>query len=316
MIRELKMLHPSYSQQELCRSLGVSRQAHHKSSKRSARVIMGQEALVPMVKGIRMRQPKVGGRKLYRMMSDAIKQLPVPMGRDQFFELLREEGLLLRKRRRRIRTTMSRHGMPVYPDLLKGTTIKAPGLAVASDITYWAVPEGFYYVFLITDVCSHKIIGHYLAQSLDGAHALKALRMAMAQSRQPLQGQIHHSDRGSQYCYSKYVNCLRAKGMRVSMTESGDPRDNAIAERVNGILKNELMEHLVPENFSQAKAMLDEAVWIYNEERLHMSIDFNVPARAHELDKRLPQRWRNYYAHVNPIQDKPELVTLTQDQHH
>ncbi len=235
------------------------------------------------------------------------------MGRDQFFEFLSEEGLLLRRRKRRVRTTMNKHCMPVYPDLLKRARIERPGQAMASDITYWAVPEGFYYVFLITDVCSHKIIGHCLAQSMDGAHALKALRMAMGGSYHVLKDQFHHSDRGSQYCYARYVNCLRSQGMRVSMTETSDPRDNAIAERVNGILKNELMEHLVPENFTQGKAMLDQAVWIYNEERLHMSIDFEVPSKAHELDHRLPQRWKNYYATVNPIQDKPELVTLAQD---
>jgi transposase InsO family protein len=312
-IRELKMLHPSYSQQELCRSLGVSRQAYHKSNARTVRVVMGREALVPMITEIRQTQRKVGGRKLHRMLSGRIKDLNVPMGRDQFFELLREEGLLLRKRRRRVRTTMSKHRMPVYPDLLKRARVERPGQAMVSDITYWSVPEGFYYVFLITDVCSHKIIGHYLAQSMDGAHALKALRMALAGSSHTLESQIHHSDRGSQYCYAKYVNCLRSHGMRVSMTETSDPRDNAIAERVNGILKNELMEHLVPRNFTQAKEMLDEAVWIYNEERLHMSIDYEVPAKAHELDHRLPQRWRNYYTGVNLIQDKPELVTLTQD---
>ena len=117
MIRELKMLHPRYSQQDLCRSLGVSRQAHHKSSARTARVVMGQEALVPLVKEIRKTQPKVGGRKLYRMLYGTIKNLDVPMGRDQFFEFLSEEGLLLRRRKRRVRTTMSKHRMPVYPDL-------------------------------------------------------------------------------------------------------------------------------------------------------------------------------------------------------
>ena len=309
----MKMLHPQHSQVELCRSLGVSRQAHHKSSLRTARVMLGQQALVPMIKEIRQKQTKVGGRKLYRMLAGAIARMEVPMGRDQFFEFLGQEGLLLRKRRRRVRTTMSKHGMPVYPDLLKHAVIDTPGQALVSDITYWAVPEGFYYVFLITDVCSHKIMGHCLAQSMDGAHAITALRMAMNASRHPLQGQIHHSDRGSQYCYGKYVNLLRSKGMRVSMTETSDPRDNAIAERVNGILKNELMEHLVPQNFAQAKAMLDEAVRIYNDERLHMSIDWKVPSVAHGLEHRLPKRWRNYYHPVNPVQDKPELVTLTQD---
>lgn len=307
------MLHPSYSQQELCRSLGVSRQAHHKSSTRTVRVLMGRESLLPLIKDIRKRQPKVGGRKLYLMLRARIKELAVPMGRDQFFEFLRAEDLLLRRHRRRVRTTMSKHGLAVYPDLLKHVRIEAPGQAMASDITYWPVLAGFYYVFLITDVCSHKIMGHHVAQSMEGAHALTALHMAMSASAHPLQGQIHHSDRGSQYCYAKYVSSLRSHGMLVSMTESGDPRDNAIAERVNGILKNELMEGCQPENITQAKAMLDEVVLIYNEERLHMSIDFQVPSKAHELRYRLPQRWKNYYSHVTPEQDEVELVTLMQD---
>ncbi|MBL0126019.1 MAG: hypothetical protein IPP83_00900 [Flavobacteriales bacterium] len=119
----MKMLHPSYSQQELCRSLGVSRQAHHKSSARTARVVMGREALMAMITEIRQQQRKVGGRKLYRMLCGPIQSLKVPMGRDGFFEFLREEGLLVRKRRRRVRTTMSKHGMPVYPDLLKRAVI-------------------------------------------------------------------------------------------------------------------------------------------------------------------------------------------------
>lgn len=315
MIRALKMLHPSYSQQELCRSLGVSRQAHHKSSARTVRTVMGREALVPLIREIRKSQPRVGGRKLYKMLEGKVQAMGLPLGRDRFFELLREEGLLLRRRRRRVRTTMSKHGMAVYPDLLKGARIERPGQAMVSDITYWAVPEGFYYVFLVTDVCSHKIIGHCLAQSMDGAHALRALHMALKGSRHALQGQIHHSDRGSQYCYARYVNRLRSHGMRISMTQSGDPRDNAVAERLNGILKNELMEGLAPANFTQGMEMLEEAVRIYNEERLHMSIDLQVPAKAHDLDHRLPRRWKSYYAHVNLEQDQPEIATLTQDQH-
>jgi len=129
---------------------------------------------------------------------------------------------------------MSKHRMPVDPDLLKRALIKSSEQATVSEITYWAVPEGFYYVFLITDVRSHKIIGHYAAQCFDGAHALKALRMAMGGSRHAPKGQIHHSDRGSQHFYAKYVDHLRSKSMRVSMTGTSDPCDNAIAERVDG----------------------------------------------------------------------------------
>ena len=278
-----------------------------------ARVVYGREALMHQVRALRKVQPKLGGRKLYHMLTGPIAELGMNIGRDQFFEFLRWEGLLLRKRHRRARTTMSRHRMPTYPDLVKGLRVTAPGQVWVSDITYWAMEEGFYYIFLITDACSHKIIGHHVATGLDGAHALTALRMAVRTSPHPLKGIIHHSDRGSQYCYARYVNVLRKQAMRISMTETSDPRDNAVAERINGILKNELLSHQSPQNITQGRVMLEEAVAIYNEQRPHMSIDLVVPAKAHQLDHRLKQRWRNYYQPVNPKPDVDQLATLPQD---
>lgn len=313
MIHEMKIQHPGKSQQELCRSLGVSRQAHHKHRHRETRVVQGQEETVQRVLAIRAKQPKLGGVKLYHELRPHIEQLPVPFGRDQFFDLLREEGLLVRKRKRSVRTTMSRHRLPVYPDLLKGLEIKRPGQVWASDITYWAVEDGFYFIFLITDVCSHKIIGHRVALSLDGDHALATLRMSQRTSGHQLEGIIHHSDRGSQYCYGEYVHALKERGMRVSMTQSSDPRDNAVAERVNGILKNELLAHLKVTNLAQAIAYLDEAVRIYNEERPHLSCDMLKPSEAHQLTSKPRRRWKNYYGTVNPVQEEPVIANPTQE---
>ena len=221
--------------------------------------------------------------------------------------------LLIRRRNRRVRTTMSKHGMPVYPDLLKGLPIKAPGQVWVSDITYWRVQEGFYFIFLITDACSHKIIGYHVARSMDAEHAMIALRMAQRATRHRLKGIIHHSDRGGQYCFTQYVNLLQENGMRISMTQGGDPRDNAIAERVNGILKNELLAHHDVENIIQARSYLQVAIEAYNLRRPNLSCDMRTPEQAHGLDHVLQRRWRTYPYRVNRMQDKQQVVNPTQD---
>jgi len=312
-IREMKRRHPQLSQQVLCRSLGVSRQAHHKQGRRVALVVQGRELVVQLVHELRKELPKLGGRKLYHLLTPRLAELQVNMGRDQFFDLLREERLLIRRRNRRVRTTMSKHGMPVYPDLLKGLPIKAPGQVWVSDITYWRVQEGFYFIFLITDACSHKIIGYHVARSMDAEHAMIALRMAQRASRHRLKGIIHHSDRGGQYCFAQYVNLLQENGMRISMTQGGDPRDNAIAERVNGILKNELLAHHDVENIIQARSHLQEAVEAYNLRRPHLSCDMHTPEQAHGLDHVLQRRWRTYPYRVNRMQDQQQVVNPPQD---
>ena len=275
--------------------------------------MQGQEEVIQRVSELRSRMPKLGGVKLYNELKHEIGLLPVPFGRDQFFDLLRERGMLIRKRRRQVRTTMSRHGLPVYPDLTKGFKITRPGQVWVSDITYWRVDQGFYFIFLVTDACSRKIIGYHVALSMDGAHALAALHMAMRNSHHGLNGIVHHSDRGSQYCYTRYVNTLKEQGMLVSMTEDSDPRDNAIAERVNGILKNELLAHHKVQNIAQAKALLHEAIHIYNDERPHLSCDLLKPSQAHTLDHSLKRRWRTSYRSVNHPQEEEMVVNPRQE---
>lgn len=276
-------------------------------------MLQGHEEVVQRVRELRSRMPKLGGVKLYNELQQEIKLLPVPFGRDQFFGLLGDRGLLIRKRRRQVRTTMSRHGLPTYPDLIKGLTISRPGQVWVSDITYWRVEQGFYFIFLVTDACSRKIIGYHVSLSMDGAHAMAALDMAMRNSDHSLHGIIHHSDRGSQYCYSRYVNALKEQGMLVSMTEDSDPRDNAIAERVNGILKNEMLAHHKVQNIAQAKALLHEAICIYNEERPHLSCDMQKPSQAHTLDHSLKRRWRTNYRSVNHQQEEEVVVNPRQE---
>ena len=309
----MKRQHPQLRQQELCRSLGVSRQAHHKQARRMERLAQHNEAIVQLVRGVREEQPKLGGRKLHHLLAARFEELCEPMGRDRFFQVLRQEHLLVRPRRRSTRTTMSRHGMPVYPDLIKGLPITAPGQVWVSDITYWRVEEGFYFLFLITDAGSRKIVGHHVARSLDGEHAITALLKAQRSSLLPLKGIIHHSDRGSQYCFAHYLKHLRAAGMRISMTQTGDPKDNAIAERVNGILKNELLAHHQVRNIAQARSCLDRAVALYNQQRPHLSCDMHTPEHAHTLAHILKKRWCNYPYRVNLHQDNDPIVNPPQD---
>ena len=314
MIREMKTRHPGECQQSLCRALGVSRQAHHKQGRRLARVLQGEQQVVQRVRSIRAEQPRLGGLKLYSTLREHIQQLPVPFGRDKFFDLLGREGLLLRTRKRRVRTTWSGHGLQVYPDLVKGMVLERPGQVWVSDITYWAVEDGFHYIFLISDLCSHKIIGHQVAMDMGGEHALAALRLAQRNAAHPLQGIIHHSDRGSQYCYRAYVQALKVAGMRLSMTQTSDPRDNAVAERLNGILKNELLAHHHVSNIAQAKRLLDQAVRIYNSKRPHLSCDMMVPDQAHQLTDKPRRRWKSYYRTVNPIQEQTTIVNPKQEE--
>lgn len=309
----MKRRHPGLGQQVLCRSLGVSRQAHHKQGRRVAKALQGHELVVQLVHEVRKELPRLGGRKLFHVLAPRMQALQLNMGRDRFFDLLRQERLLVRRRKRRIRTTMSGHGLPVFADLLKGTSIRVPGQVWVSDLTYWRVEDGFYFIFLITDAGSHKIIGYHVARSMDAEHALVALRMALNTSRHPLKGIIHHSDRGSQYCCAQYVNLLQAHGLRISMTKGGDPRDNAIAERVNGILKHELLEHHQAENITQARYILHEAVEAYNRQRPHLSCDMHTPEHAHALDHGLKRRWRTYPYRVNHQPDYPALVNPPQD---
>lgn len=272
-----------------------------------------EEELLLRVRAIRAVQPKLGGRKLYHKLYEQACGATMRIGRDRFFELLRRESLLIKPRRRRVRTTYSGHGLGVYPDLLRGIEVLRPGQVWVSDLTYWLTEIGFLYIFLITDAGSHKIIGHRVARDMSSQQALLALEQAQRDSIHELTGIIHHSDRGSQYCSKDYVSRLGREKMMISMTERSDPRDNAIAERVNGILKNELLAHHRVEDIGEARRILDEAVRIYNQERPHLSCDMLDPEQAHQKETVQRRRWKNYYKTVNPSQDNDDIVNLRQD---
>lgn len=215
------------------------------------------------------------------------------MGRDAFFELLRANGLLVRRKRCRARTTFSSHRFRKYQNLVKNLVVECPNQLWISDITYIRIKHDFAYLSLVTDAYSRKIIGFCLSHDLSTDSCLSALRMALATRLTDLP-LIHHSDRGIQYCSRAYTHLLTKRGIAISMTQSGNPRDNAIAERVNGILKQELLQESY-DNITIAYKSIKQAISIYNTLRPHSSLNMLTPENAHTKTGQLKRRWRNYY---------------------
>ena len=242
----------------------------------------------------RKHQKHLGTRKLLLEMHNFLEVHRFQIGRDAMFDLLAERGLLVRKRKRRgCITTLSKHRFKKYPNIVRGFIPIAPNQLWVSDITYIHLKEGFAYLSLITDAYSRKIVGFYLSMDLTADGPLKALKMALA-GNPMIANLIHHSDRGVQYCCDNYVKLLKRNEIRISMTENGDPLENAIAERVNGILKTELLEEIFVD-FATAKQAVAIACSTYNHLRPHGSIDNLKPFEAHQKSGILPKRWKNYY---------------------
>lgn len=237
--------------------------------------------------------PRIGTRKLHYMLAENLERHGITIGRDKLFDLLASYGLLVRRRRRkRACTTDSRHPFKRYPNLIKDLTVQRPNHLWVSDITYIGLRDGFCYLSLVTDAYSRKITGYCLHPSLKKDGPVAALQMAMAHlPGNLLQPLIHHSDRGLQYCCGEYITLLVNKPITISMTENGDPYENAIAERVNGILKNEFGLDREFNSFDEATRAVDAAIETYNELRPHASCDYLTPNIAHQKQGALPLRW-------------------------
>lgn len=284
----------SRSIQTLCSLLGYSRQAFYKFVKHAEKEALQHDLILQEVLSIRKTQKRLGTRKLLFKMEGFMREHHIEIGRDAMFDLLATHKLLVRKRKRRVPvTTFSDHWMRKYPNLIVEFIPTAPNQLWVSDITYITLENDFAYLSLITDAYSRKIVGFYLSETLAADGCIKALQMALKNN--PKLGRlIHHSDRGSQYCCVDYVGILDKHFIKISMTQSGDPLENAIAERVNGILKDELLEKIYS-NYEQAKQAIAIAISIYNHQRPHSSIDMLTPVEAHMREGELKRRWKNYY---------------------
>ncbi len=278
----------------LCSLLGYSRQAYYQQIKVQAQEALQEDLLVQEVVRIRKTQKRIGTRKLLIMMNVFMHNHAISIGRDAFFEILRNQGLLVRKRKRsKPQTTFSNHWLRKYQNLIIGFVPNAPNQLWVSDITYIRLEKSFAYLSLITDAYSHKIIGFYLCEDLSAKGCVLALKMAL-KSNPSHDNLIHHSDRGLQYCSHDYVSLLEENHIQISMTQNGDPLENAMAERVNGILKDELLE-ICYSTFAQAQVAIASAISIYNFQRPHSSVDMLTPVVAHTKSGELKKHWKNYY---------------------
>jgi putative transposase len=288
----------------LCSLLGYSRQSYYQRKAEEQKEVLEQELIIQQVLRIRVRQRKVGVRKLLYMLEPFLLSHKIQIGRDAFFELLSVHGLLIRKRKRKIpRTTFSDHWMRKYPNLIMGMAINRPNQLWVSDITYVMLEDKPAYLSLVTDAYSRMIVGYHLNKDLSAQGCIKALDMAL-KSLPEHTSLIHHSDRGCQYCCFEYIDRLAAHEIAISMTQNSDPRENAIAERVNGIIKQEFLEAYYS-TFTQAAQEVKRAVYIYNYERLHSSINMLTPVQAHTKNGQLKKHWKNYYA----IKGKEVIMT-------
>ncbi|MEO1254985.1 MAG: IS3 family transposase [Bacteroidota bacterium] len=216
------------------------------------------------------------------------------MGRDALFDLLTANNLLIKRRKRKVHTTQSFHWLRKYPNRIRDMRLSQPNQLWVSDITYWKITSGHLYISLVTDAYSHKIVGYHVADNLESIEKIKALSMAIEKSINPLENLIHHSDRGIQYCSSGYVTLLKKHGVIISMTENGDPLENAIAERVNGIIKGEYLENYEVNTLKVAKQLLERVVDVYNNERPHMTLGNKTPDQVHNGLARGEKLWKSY----------------------
>ena len=275
----LKERHAEVSLHTICELFGYSRQAYYKSLKHNNKGVTDDCRLLLHVGAIRKSMPRIGTRKLHYMLHER----GIEVSRDRLFDLLRENKMLVRRRKKHTITTNSKHWMKKYPNLIRGFNFTKPNQLWVSDITYIPVEGSYAYLSLVTDACSRKILGHYLSRDLAAEGTLNALKMALSSVGYGLDGLIHHSDRGTQYCCKEYVGTLKAHHIRISMTENGDPYENALAERVNGILKDEWLNQERFLSFEQAQRRIGEVIMTYNNLRPHLSCGMKTPAQKHDL---------------------------------
>jgi putative transposase len=306
----MKSNFPHIGLARLCGWFGITRQAYYQNGWKGIDMSIAEDIILSEVSAIRKDHKRMGTRKLYEKLQPFMSEHQIKIGRDALFDLLSSNHMLVRKRKRRIKTTQSYHWLRKYSNLIHGFTPTAPNQLWVSDITYWKINGSYVYISFITDAFSHKVVGYHVAQSLEAVEIITALKMALSgfliepESHFKL---IHHSDRGVQYCSHDYVKLLQDNHIQISMTENGDPLENAIAERLNGILKDEYLNDSPVKSIEEARIVLARAVYLYNEERPHMSVGNMYPGQVHEQSLKPEKLWKNYYR-KNPI-----IVNQSQD---
>lgn len=259
----------------------MTRQNYYKQRSVRERLSVDERLVLELIRRERARQPRLGGRKLLHVLSGDLRSASVSIGRDRFFTLLRRHDLLVRRRRRGVRTTDSRHGFRFYPNLAQSLALTGPHQLLVSDITYIRTLEGFMYLCLVMDAFSRAIVGYDCSDSLEMEGALRALSWALKQLPSTAEA-MHHSDRGVQYCCGAYVQRLREAGVTISMTESNHCYENSQAERLNGTLKQEYSLGATFVSKRLVGPAVREAVTLYNHHRPHQALGYRLPMQVHQ----------------------------------
>ena len=259
---------------------GISRQAVYQFEQRKEQRQEELSQIKPFIRDVRMKMPRLGTRKLYYLLKSDFDSLHIKIGRDALFDYLRSENLLIRPKKNYTKTTQSKHWLHKHPNLLPGFSIERAEQVFVSDITYVKSRERTHYLSLVTDAYSRKIMGYQVSNNLNTENMLKALKMAVRNRKTQLP-LIHHSDRGLQYCAAMYQEQLRAFSITPSMTDGYDCYQNALAERINGILKQEFLLETC-NNRKELEKMVKESIEIYNNLRPHLSLKMKTPNLVHK----------------------------------
>ena len=279
----------------------MSTQAYYKHGNTDLRKLAEESFCVEFIKRVRQKDHGIGGGKLWKMYKREFGE-EHSVGYNRFYDIIEKYNLKVRKKKRRVKTTDSGHGLPTYPNLVKELIPLRPNQLWVSDITYMVIylnaqtgEYDFCYLSLVTDCYTKEIIGWCVGETLETKFAIEALNMALSRlNGNPAEGLIHHSDRGVQYASYDYTKLLKKHNIKISMTECGDPKDNAVAERVNGIIKNELLMGTSFFSIEEVRKALKVAIDFYNNERPHMSLDWKTPAEAALCTGELKKKWKSY----------------------
>lgn len=283
----------------MCRLLGVSKQAYHKHVDKLMFKKAQEAFVVEFVKNVRGKDRGIGGNKLWMMYHNRFGA-EHSVGYNRFYDILERYGLKVRKRKRCVSTTDSKHDLPLYPNLVKELIPTRSCQLIVSDITYISLTregerQDFCFLSLVTDYYTKEIVGYSVGDTLETKYPLEALEMGLKHYKgKELSGLIHHSDRGVQYASYAYTARLKDCKIGISMTESGNPKDNAVAERVNNTIKNEFLKGMEFHGISQVKEAVKAAVDFYNHERPHLSLEGMTPVQAAQCEGEMKKNWKSY----------------------
>ena len=284
-------IHYRESISSTCELLGLSRQVYYRAIRSKEKRQSIANDVIDLVQSIRMYQPRIGTRKLYHILQDSLRSLGV--GRDRLFAILKANHLLIKPKRSYHITTNSHHRFRKHKNLIENLDIIRPEQVWVSDITYVGNRSNPMYLSLVTDAYSKMIVGYYVSNTLAVDSSIKALKQAIKNRKYPKETLIHHSDRGLQYCSNQYQRILQRHTIKCSMTESYDPYQNAVAERINGILKQEFLINTEKINIKMMKTIVQQSVEIYNTKRPHLSCQMLTPIQMHKQNKIRIKTYKN-----------------------